>query len=75
MSPKKRKQIMDELILIQNNKNGVQKNEINLKENVTKQAPKYRTKTLVEINDNIKPGDYAASDQTIYQTTMLKSSL
>lgn len=25
MSPKKRKQIMDELILIQNNKNGVQK--------------------------------------------------
>ena len=51
------------------------KKEINLKENVTKQAPKYRTKTLVEINDNIKPGDYAASDQTIYQTTMLKSSL
>ena len=51
------------------------KKEINLKENVTKQAPKYRTKTLVEINDNIKPGDYAASDQIRYQTTMLKSSL
>ena len=48
---------------------------MNIQESMTNQAPKYRTKTSIKINDNKKPGRYAALDQINFETTMLKLTL
>ena len=49
-------------------------NIINLLDNTSNQPSQFRTKNLIEINDDIR-GAYSPNEQIRFKTAMLRSSL
>ena len=71
ISPEEKRQIIDELRLLQQYNNRISKDLLDSKSN---QSSEFRTKNWVEINDESR-GTYSVNSQINFKTSMLSSSL